>query len=166
MNCFGQLASCVNEAIIYEDSGSIMNKHVNLVKLSVGSHTVSDLVAWQKNPRARGTDGYPRHVTRMWPKREKEIVTGGSIYWVIKGQIQCRQKIIRLDEIIGNDGIRRCAIVLDKNLILTTIANRRAFQGWRYLNPTDSPSDLNATRQNEDPLPPSLAGALADIGVI
>jgi hypothetical protein len=166
LNCFGQLASCVNEAIIYEDSGSIMNKHVNLVKLSVGSHTVSDLVAWQKNPRAQGTDGYPRHVTRMWPKREKEIVTGGSIYWVIKGQIQCRQKIIRLDEIIGNDGIRRCAIVLDKNLILTTIANRRAFQGWRYLNPTDSPSDLNATRQNEDPLPPSLAGALADIGVI
>ena len=108
----------------------------------------------------------PRHVTRMWPKREKEIVNGGSIYWVIKGQIQCRQKIIRLDEIIGNDGIRRCAIVLDKNLILTTIANRRAFQGWRYLNPIDSPSDLNAMRQNEEPLPPSLAGALADIGVI
>ena len=83
-----------------------------------------------------------------------------------QGQIQCRQKIIRLDEIIGNDGIRRCAIVLDKNLILTTIANRRAFQGWRYLNPIDSPSDLNAMRQNEEPLPPSLAGALADIGVI
>lgn len=143
-----------------------MSEYVNLVKLSVGSQTVSDLVAWQKNPRAKGEDGCPRHVTRMWPKREKEITNGGSIYWVIKGQIQCRQKIIRLDEIIGNDGIRRCAIVLDKNLILTTIANRRAFQGWRYLNPTDSPSDLNAMRQNEKPLPPSLAGALADIGVI
>ena len=110
-----------------------MSEYVNLVKLSVGSQTVSDLVAWQKNPRAKGADGCPRHVTRMWPKREKEITNGGSIYWVIKGQIQCRQKIIRLDEIIGNDGIRRCAIVLDKNLILTTIANRRAFQGWRYL---------------------------------
>ena len=143
-----------------------MSEYVNLVKLSVGSQTVSDLVAWQKNPRAQGADGCPRHVTRMWPKREKEIVNGGSIYWVIKGQIQCRQKIIRLDEIIGNDGIRRCAIVLDKNLILTTIANRRAFQGWRYLNPIDTPSDLNAMRQNEEPLPPSLAGALADIGVI
>ena len=101
-----------------------MSEYVNLVKLSVGSQTVSDLVAWQNNPRAKGADGCPRHVTRMWPKREKEIVNGGSIYWVIKGQIQCRQKIIRLDEIIGNDGIRRCAIVLDKNLILTTIANR------------------------------------------
>ena len=143
-----------------------MSKFINLVKLSVGSQTVSDLVAWQNNPRAQGADGYPRHVTRMWPKREKEIVNGGSIYWVIKGQIQCRQKIIRLDEIIGNDGIRRCAIVLDKDLILTTIASRRAFQGWRYLNPIDTPNDLNATRQNEETLPPVLAGALADIGVI
>ena len=94
-----------------------MSEYVNLVKLSVGSQTVSDLIAWQNNPRAQGAEGCPRHVTRMWPKREKEIVNGGSIYWVIKGQIQCRQKIIRLDEIIGNDGIRRCAIVLDKNLI-------------------------------------------------
>ena len=111
-----------------------MNEYVNLVKLSVGSQTVSDLVAWQKNPRAKGEDGCPRHVTRMWPKREKEITNGGSIYWVIKGQIQCRQKIIRLDEIIGNDGIRRCAIVLDKNLILTTIANRRAFQGLSLIH--------------------------------
>ena len=143
-----------------------MSEYINLVKLSVGSQTVSDLVAWQNNPRAQGADGYPRHVTRMWPKREKEIINGGSIYWVIKGQIQCRQKIIRLDEIIGNDGIKRCAIVLDKNLILTTIANRRAFQGWRYLNPIDSPGDLTAMRQNEETLPPSLAGALADIGVI
>ncbi|MDA9610074.1 DUF1489 domain-containing protein, partial [Paracoccaceae bacterium] len=61
---------------------------------------------------------------------------------------------------------RRCAIVLEKSLVLTTVANRRAFQGWRYLNPIDSPNDLNALRQNEEPLPASLAGALADIGVI
>ena len=60
-----------------------MSEYVNLVKLSVGSQTVSDLVAWQKNPRAQGADGCPRHVTRMWPKREKEITNGGSIYWVI-----------------------------------------------------------------------------------
>ena len=106
-----------------------MSKFVNLVKLSVGSQTVSDLVAWQNNPRAQGADGCPRHVTRMWPKREKEIVNGGSIYWVIKGQIQCRQKIIRLDEIIGNDGIRRCAIVLDKNLILTFFDNGPGYDG-------------------------------------
>ena len=111
-----------------------MSEYVNLVKLSVGSQTVSDLIAWQNNPRAQGAEGCPRHVTRMWPKREKEIVNGGSIYRVIKGQIQCRQKIIRLDEIIGNDGIRRCAIVLDKNLILTTIANRRAFQGLSLIH--------------------------------
>ena len=143
-----------------------MSKYVNLVKLSVGSQTVSDLVAWQNNPRAQGADGCPRHVTRMWPKREKEIVNGGSIYWVIKGQIQCRQKIIRLDEIIGNDGIRRCAIVLDKNLILTTIANRRAFQGWRYLAPEDAPIDMPTNIEIDEDMPEEMRHELSEMGLL
>ena len=143
-----------------------MSEYVNLVKLSVGSQTVSDLVAWQNNPRAQGADGCPRHVTRMWPKREKEIVNGGSIYWVIKGQIQCRQKIIRLDEIIGNDGIRRCAIVLDKNLILTTIANRRAFQGWRYLAPENAPVDMPTNIEIDEDMPEEMRHELSEMGLL
>ena len=79
-----------------------MSEYVNLVKLSVGSQTVSDLVAWQKNPRAKGEDGCPRHVTRMWPKREKEITNGGSIYWVIKGQIQWSSKTFSLTITLPN----------------------------------------------------------------
>ena len=63
---------------------------------------------------------------------------GGSIYWVIKRFIQCRQRILRLDEVIGGDGIRRCAIVLDPELILTTQVPRRPFQGWRYLKAEDA----------------------------
>ena len=86
---------------------------IHLVKLSVGSEGVEDLRAWQATKRAQAEDGAPRHVTRMWPKREADLLKGGSIYWVIKGQLQCRQKILRLDEIYREDGIRRCAIVLD-----------------------------------------------------
>ncbi|WP_208352173.1 DUF1489 family protein [Pseudaestuariivita rosea] len=142
-----------------------MAKYVNLVKLSVGSENVESLANWQRQRAAKGPDGLPRHVTRMWPKREAEILAGGSIYWVIKGVILCRQKILRLDEVIGQDGIRRCGIVLEPGLIRTEAMNKRPFQGWRYLSATDAPRDLGQERQNEESLPPSLTAALSEIGV-
>lgn len=139
---------------------------MNLIKLSVGTESVETLTEWQRSPRAQGPDGLPRHVTRMWPKREAEILDGGSIYWVIKGLIQCRQRILRLDEVQGHDGIRRCAIVLEPELHRTAQAQRRPFQGWRYLKPEDSPPDLPAGRKAEEALPPELSAALSEIGVI
>lgn len=139
---------------------------VNLIKLSVGTESVETLAAWQEMRQAQLPDGLPRHVTRMWPKREAEILAGGSIYWVIKGEIQCRQRVLRLDEVIGEDGIRRCAIVLDPELHPTQRAPRRPFQGWRYLKVEDSPPDLPETRASEEPLPEELNRALAEIGVL
>ncbi|MEK9641564.1 MAG: DUF1489 domain-containing protein [Paracoccaceae bacterium] len=143
-----------------------MTKHIHLVKLSVGSETVESLQEWQNTPRAQGTDGLPRHITRMWPKKEADLLKGGSMYWVIKGFLQCRQRILRLDEVVGQDGIRRCAIVLDPKIIRTTNVRKRPFQGWRYLSEEDAPIDLPKRASEDDPIPPSLAGALADIGVI
>lgn len=139
---------------------------INLIKLSVGTEGIDSLAAWQANPRARGGDGLPRHVTRMWPKREAEILDGGSIYWVIKGSIQCRQAIVRLDEVFGGDGIRRCAIVLKPGLIPVAATLKRPFQGWRYLKPEDAPIDLNPDRKSEQKLPTDLSVALAEIGVL
>ena len=138
---------------------------LHLIKLSVGTEDVADLAAWHQDRRAQTADGFPRHITRMWPKKEAEVLAG-SIFWVIKGFLQCRQHILRLDEVIGSDGIRRCAIVLDPQIIRTTSAKKRPFQGWRYLPVSDAPIDLAAQRENEDQLPPELANALADIGVV
>ncbi len=143
-----------------------MTNHVNLIKLSVGSENVETLEAWQATRIAQAEDGLPRHVTRMWPKRETEILNGGSIYWVIKGTIQCRQRILRLDEVIGADGIRRCAIVLDPTVHRTNTALKRPFQGWRYLKPEDAPADLPTQRDTDDVLPDELNRALAEIGVL
>ena len=139
---------------------------LNLLKLSVGSNSVDDLAAWQASARAKGPDGLPRHVTRMWPRRADELLDGGSIYWVIQGLVQCRQRILRLDEVTGSDGIRRCAVVLGPEIIRTAAARKRPFQGWRYLPATDAPRDLPAARQSEDSLPPELSTALSEIGVI
>ncbi|MFY0690715.1 MAG: DUF1489 domain-containing protein [Paracoccaceae bacterium] len=139
--------------------------HINLVKLCVGAETVEDLVNWQKTARALGPDGLPRHVTRMWPKRAEELLNGGSLYWVFKGVVLARQRILRLDEYDRGDGIRRCALVFDPEIHRTEAAVKRPFQGWRYLKPEDSPRDLAKARGSEDNLPPQLAAALADIGV-
>ena len=103
-----------------------MSNYIHMVKLSVGTESIEGLIHWQSMARAQGPDGAPRHVTRMWPKQERALLNGGSIYWVIKGFIQCRQRIVRLDEVFGQDGIRRCAIVLEPELIRTTSAPQTA----------------------------------------
>ena len=140
-----------------------MDNITHILKLSVGTEAVEDLAAWQASARARGADGLPRHVTRMWPKREAEILGGGSLYWVIKGVILCRQRILRLDEVTGSDGIRRCAFVLDPNLIRTNPATKRPFQGWRYLRIEDAPPDLEAGA-NENSA--EIAAELARMGLL
>ena len=84
-----------------------MDNSLNLIKLCVGAEKGQDLIDWQKTARARGPDGLPRHVTRMWPKREAELLDGGSLYWVFKGVVLARQQLIRLDEVVREAGIRR-----------------------------------------------------------
>lgn len=143
-----------------------MDKTVNLIKLCVGAEAVEDLVNWQASARAKGPDGLPRHVTRMWPKRADEVLNGGSLYWVFKGVVLCRQSILRLDEVIGQDGITRCGIVLEPEVVRTQSTPRRPFQGWRYLTTQDAPPDLPKSRTAEPSLPPELNRALAEIGVL
>ncbi|MFE3839460.1 DUF1489 family protein [Pseudogemmobacter sonorensis] len=138
---------------------------VNIVKLCVGAESVEDLALWQEENKARWPEGRAAHVTRMWPRRESEVLGGGSLYWVIKGVIQCRQRILGLEEVRGEDGIARCAILLDRRIHRTEAAARRPFQGWRYLDPAQSPRDLAPERERDDPLPPALAQALAEIGL-
>ena len=143
-----------------------MSGKLNIVKLSVGSENIAMLKEWQQARRDQLKIKYSLHITRMWPKREKELLDGGSIYWVIKGAIQLRQYLIGFDEIIGADGIRRCGFKLDPELIPTTKALRRPFQGWRYLKSEDSPSDLSTNREADDDLPEEMQQTLARLGVL
>lgn len=133
---------------------------IHLVKLCVGADSVEDLSDWiaRHGPS-------PEHVTRMWPQREAEVLAGGSLYWVVKGAIQCRQRILSLVERRGEDGILRCGLQLSPEVIRTAHAPRRAFQGWRYLRPEEAPPDLPKARAREEALPPKLAEALAEIGL-
>jgi len=137
---------------------------LHILKLCVGCDSVEDLALWQRQRAAELPGGLPRHVTRMWPKRGDEVLDGGSIYWIIKGNVLVRQRILRLEPVEGADGISRCALVFDPALIRTEPAPRRPFQGWRYLPPEDAPRDLPEARPGEETLPPELAEALAEFG--
>ncbi|MDO5528105.1 MAG: DUF1489 domain-containing protein [Paracoccus sp. (in: a-proteobacteria)] len=140
-----------------------MSDYVNLMKLCVGAEAPSDLEAWQA---ARfGPKAPARHVTRMWPRRASEVLAGGSIYWVFKGSMLARQRILRMDEQIGQDGITRCALVLDRELVRVAAVPRRPFQGWRYLRAEDAPPDLPPGRDMDDELPGPLALQLAEMGL-
>ncbi len=145
-----------------------MGAMVNLVKLCVGTDSPADLEDWQAmrrdSNRAAGLDDRPRHVTRMWPRRSDELLNGGSLYWVFKGVILARQAILDLQKQTGDDGVDRCAIILDSTLHRTAPAPRRPFQGWRYLRPEDAPPDLGTTAESE--LPPELVAELSALGVI
>ena len=147
-----------------------MAGHINLLKLSVGSEGVDTLADWQhdliKRNSAAGFGPIVTHTTRMWPRREAEVLKGGSIYWVIRGLVLCRQRVKGMEERIGADGIRRCAIVLDPALVRTSPQPRRPFQGWRYLKPEDAPADMGAFVPGEETLPTDMAQELRALGVL
>ena len=143
----------------------MMADFVNILKLCVGAESIEDLEEWQASQAPRWPKGRAVHVTRMWPKRAPEVLAGGSLYWVIKGQVLARQRIVGLEKVAGADGVERCALLLDTEVIRTQAAPRRPFQGWRYLAAEDSPRDLPKGRAADDALPEDLARALAEIGL-
>ena len=140
---------------------------VHLVKLCVGAESVEDLAGWVKKRAAENAGGpfgrTSHHVTRMFPKRSDEVLAGGSLYWVIKGVSLVRKRIVSLREIAGEDGIARCAILLEPRLVETEAQPRRAFQGWRYLKPEDAPADLKGGRGRT---PAALRARLAELGLL
>jgi hypothetical protein len=146
-----------------------MGATLNMLKLCVGAECVEDLVDWQAGrlvPRQTGElRSVAKHVTRMWPTRGEELLAGGSLYWVFKGLVLARQPIVALEPSQGADGIRRCAILLDPNVVRTHPQPRRPFQGWRYLRAEDAPRDL-ARNAGEPDLPPALAARLYAMGVL
>lgn len=141
---------------------------MHLVKLCVGVSEIEELEHWRSQviseQRAKGERLLVPHVTRMFPTRGDELLNGGSLYWVIKGVIQCRSKIISLDRVIGSDGIKRCAIMMDPEVIKTARTPKRPFQGWRYLKPEDAPRDLSDPDGGGDELPEEMRAQLMEMG--
>jgi hypothetical protein len=143
---------------------------LHILKLCVGCDSIEDLEGWiadrLKEARRAGRKPEHKHTTRMVPKRVDEILDGGSLYWVIRGNVQVRQRITAIRPFIDSEGIGRCHLVLDPKTAATEWQPRRAFQGWRYLKPEDAPRDLDNARAGLRGLPPELRRDLADLGLL
>jgi len=141
---------------------------LHLVKLCVGVSTIDELVEYIESDladqRRRGLDPEDTHTTRMFPQRAGELLDGGSLYWVIRGNIQARQRLLAIRPVIGRDGIQRCQLVFEPRVVATEWQPRRAFQGWRYLPAEDAPRDLSESGKRL--LPAQLRSELADLGLL
>jgi hypothetical protein len=141
---------------------------VHLVKLCVGVESIQDLVDWQqarlKERRKKQQPLELVHVTRMMPKRIDELLDGGSLYWVIKGHICARHRLIDLRQVTKN-GVPHCGIVYDPELVQTERRFRSPFQGWRYLEAGDAPADARAIKGGKG-LPEELKIELAELGLL
>jgi hypothetical protein len=136
---------------------------VHLIKLCVGIAEVEELAAWQARRLKQSKRVW--HVTRMVPTRAAELVDGGSIYWVIRGTILVRQRIEAVERYTDEEGIGRCKLVFDPELVPVRPVPRRAFQGWRYLSEADAPPDLPPSPAGDE-LPPKLRAELAALGLL
>ena len=106
------------------------------------------------------------HITRNKPKRSKEIINSGSLYWVIRRQIRVRQKIIRIDDIEDAEGRKKCCLVLDSDLVKTEHRAYRPFQGWRYLEHSDAPADLSNNQKAGSEMPSEMEEELRGLGLL
>jgi hypothetical protein len=143
---------------------------LHLIKLCVGADSVKDLTDWIKQRLAekkkRGLPAEHVHTTRMMPKRAEELLDGGSLYWVIRGEVLCRQKLKAVRPIVDKEGISRCQLVLEPKIVHVQPRTCRAFQGWRYLEAKDSPPDAGRSGSGTAAMPEKLRRELRDLGLM
>ena len=142
---------------------------LHMRKLCVGVERLEELAAWQAR-RLSVPGAQLFHATRNWPRRQAEILDGGgSLFWIIKGRMAARQRIIGFEaapRVDAEDPDEKpfCRILLDPALVPTEPWPHRPFQGWRYLKSSEAPPDLDVHGGSGD-LPAELSAELKALGL-
>ncbi|HEX3881678.1 MAG TPA: DUF1489 domain-containing protein [Stellaceae bacterium] len=142
-----------------------MEGPLHLVKMAVGVGDLDEL----RRIRAERTAqrGWSAVYTRNRPRREEALLDGGSIYWVIRGQIRVRQRVLAFHAEHDDNGRGYCLIEVDTELVPTLLRPFRPFQGWRYLPPADAPPDARGTGDLAgEPPPETMFKELKELGLI
>lgn len=138
--------------------------------MAVGIDSVDHLAEVQRQRLERsaesGGTGDLRHFTRHAPRRADEVISGGSIYWIIKGYVRARQNILGIERVAHREGRKRCALILDPDLVKTELSPHKPLQGWRYLDPAGTPADMNLSAPEETAIPPDMAAELRELGLL
>jgi hypothetical protein len=142
---------------------------LHLIKLCVGADSIEDLEQWIRERiaerRRRGERQLSLHVTRMMPKRGAELLEGGSLYWVIRGQVAARQRLEEIEPFTDAEGIGRCRLWMAPEVTPVLPRPYRPFQGWRYLAHSDAPPDLHAKGEIAE-MPEELRRELSGLGLL
>ena len=137
---------------------------LHLLKMAVGIGDIDELRRVRAaRLKERGTSWV---YTRNRPRRAEEVLAGGSIYWVIRGQIRVRQRVISFRSERDDNGRAYCLIDVDHELVATALRPWRPFQGWRYLTPADAPPDVQAGPGGIAAMPERMLAELRALGLI
>jgi hypothetical protein len=143
---------------------------LHLIKLAVGCESVKELKGWvaerMQTAKKKGQPLHHIHITRMMPKRVDELLAGGSLYWVIRGEIAAREKIIAIEPFRDRDGIGRCRLAMQPKVIAVLPRPMRAFQGWRYFTEDAAPQDLKSAGTGVAAMPEPLRRELRELGLL
>jgi len=141
---------------------------LHLIKLAVGVDDLAHMKKLQaaRRKQRRQTPRSPHWVfTRNTPRRPDELLDGGSLYWVVRGVIRCRQELVGFDEDFDKEEARKyCRIKVKRTIVPTVPQACKAFQGWRYLTPDRAPPDIS--RGGSGDMPPDMAAELKRLGLL
>lgn len=140
---------------------------LNMLRLAVGARDVEHLREWQLDRETLSLPGINEPAvyttTRMVPSRAAELIQGGSLYWVVKGQIKVRQEFLHIDTVEGEGDRPLARLVLRQHWVLTVPTTCRPFQGWRYFPAAHAPADLGSAAADE---PTEMLNELRALGLI
>jgi len=143
---------------------------LHIIKLAVGCESVKELTGWvaerMQTAKKKGLPPHHIHITRMTPKRVEDVLVGGSLYWVIRGEIAAREKIIAIEPFRDRDGIGRCRLVMQPKVIAVLPRPMRPFQGWRYFVDLDAPRDLESAGRGVAAMPEPMRRELRELGLL
>ena len=110
----------------------------------------------------------PEHIhrTRMVPKRAEELVDGGSLYWVIRGEIACRAANSRGQAFRDKDGVGRCGLVLDLKSSLLRRARFVRFKAGAISRPRMPRANSTRPRRAPPRCPEKLRRELSELGLM
>lgn len=143
---------------------------IHILRRAFHSESLEDLAEWQaerrKEMRQEGSKAKTRTMLRNFPTRKEELLDGGCIFWIIKGSIRARQRVLAVQTNPDPTSRRKCVLVLETKITPTVPYPVRARRGWRYLEPTDAPPDLGKVGRGGDKLPADLVAELRELGLL
>ena len=137
---------------------------LHLLKMAVGVGDIDELRRFRAaRLKERGGSWV---YTRNHPRRTAEVLAGGSIYWVIRGQIRVRQLVTGFRSERDDNGRAYCLIEVDHDLAPTVLRPWRPFQGWRYLTASDAPPDAPTGPGGIAAMPERMLAELRALGLL